>query len=146
MSKKSGKGYTVDFPAPDHVSEELLRQVMPDLVEIVAERAREIVPRRRGTLGNSIETRVEEEGARGAVAATARHAHLVHEGTTHHPLRATGRAMVIATGAGLQLRKSAEHPGTRAQPFLRDALEQSGPEILQALTGNEVALERAVKE
>lgn len=144
MSKKKGKGYTVEFAPPEDVSRELVRQVMPELTQIVAERAREIVPRRTGKLGNSIETRIEEDGAQGAIAATARHAHLVHEGTTRHPLRTTGRAMVVATAAGLLLRRSATHPGTRAQPFLRDALEQSVGEIMQKLTGNEAALEKAV--
>jgi len=139
-----GKGYSVDFPNPQQVSKDLVREVMPGLVEVVADKARDLVPTQSGKLKNSIEGRTEQGGLRGAVAARARHAHLVHEGTAGHPIPVRqARALVIRSGGQYLIRASAQYPGTRRQPFLTDALKQSEGEISRALSG-EGPLRKAV--
>ena len=141
------KGYEITFPDVGKVSTELLAELMPAMVHVVAVRAKERAPRRTGKLANSIEERVEEDGARGAVAAVARHAHLVHDGTGAHPIVAKhGKALTVFAG-GVVLRKSAQHSGSKGQPFLREALEESGGDLAEALRGGgEAALKRAIGE
>lgn len=139
------KGYEIKFPDVGKVSKSLVAELMPAMVHVVAVKAADKAPRRTGKLANSIEERVEEDGARGAVAATARHAHLVHEGTAAHPIVAKHSKALTVFSGGVALRKSAQHPGSKAQPFLRDALEESGGALADALRGGgEASLKRAI--
>ena len=148
MVETAGRGYSVKFPEAERVSRELVKSLLPDAVHLVATRARANAPRQTGGLAESIEERVEEDVPRGAVAATARHSFIIHQGTKSHPAMAkNSRALTIYTGgAGVVFRKSMEHPGTKGQPFLTDAIEDSRQEIAQALQGNEGALKRAIED
>ena len=149
MPETAGKGYRVTFPDAERVSRGLLKSLLPDMVHLVAVRARERAPRQSGKLAESIEERVEDEGPRGVVAATARHAFIVHQGTESHPeVAKNSRALTIYGGNSGRpvFRKSMQHPGTKGQPFLTDAMEQSKAEIGQALQGNEKALKQAIED
>lgn len=142
-----GRGYEINFPEAGKVAKGLLKSLLPDIVELVARTARANAPRQSGGLAESIEGRVEDEGPRGVVAAKARHAFIVHEGTASHPILVKdGPALSISMANSGQpvLRKSAQHPGNRGQPFLTDAIEQEKAAILAALAGNERALAEAI--
>ncbi len=145
-----GRGYEIKFPEAKKVAQGLLKSLLPDMVELVAIRARADAPRQSGGLADSIEGRVEEEGPRGVIAATARHAFIVHQGTKAHGpvLTKDSKALTIYSGASGRpvLRKSMQHPGTKGQPFLLDALEESKGAILQGLAGNEGALKEAIED
>lgn len=143
-----GRGYEIKFPEARKVSQGLLKSLLPEMVELVAIRARAIAPRQSGGLAESIEGRVEEEGPRGVIAATARHAFIVHQGTkAHTALAKDSKALTIYSGASGRpvLRKSMQHPGTKGQPFLTDAVEESKGPILSGLSGNERALKEAIE-
>ena len=91
-------------------------------------------------LSKSLGARVERSGDRGIVYARARHAYLVHEGAAAHRIPKAGKArkskhLVIPTAGGMVFRQSAQHPGTKGQPFLKDALE-----------GSRAAVERVLRE
>lgn len=147
MAKR--KGFEVNFPEARGVSQALVKSLLPDMVELVARTAGANAPRgASGELAESIEGRVEEEGPRGVIAATARHAFIVHEGTASHPILVKeGPALSIsAMNSGRPvLRKSAQHPGTKGQPFLTDAIEENKGAILAGLSGNERALKEAIE-
>lgn len=138
------RGYTVDFPEAQGVSLALVKSLLPDIVHVVAVRARQKAPRRSGDLAESIEERVEEDVPRGVVAATARHSFIVHEGTKSHPVAARDSKALTIWSGGIVMRKSAEHPGTKGQPFITEAVEESRTEIAQGLQGNERALKEAI--
>lgn len=139
------KGYTIDLPDPATVAADLVRELMPELTKIVAEDAKVRAPKKSGKLANSIEDRLEDGGMKGAVAAKAPHAHLVHEGTHAHMTTTSKRALVIPTAAGVLLRRSASHPGAKKQPFLTDALEGNAAAIAEAFrTKGESILQKAI--
>ncbi len=144
--KTKGKGFSVEFPLPQDVAEEIVKQTMPVLVEVVADKAHELVPRRSGRLEAGLEGRVEQGGLRGAIADHARHAHLVHEGTRAHSIYVRkARSLRFYSGAGYLFRREVLHPGARGQPFLTEAVRQSRDKIEQALAGEgESILAKAV--
>lgn len=121
-------GYHIDLPDPRQLSDDLVREVMPRATELVKDRAVKEAP--RGPTGNlraGIEERIEKRGLQGVVASTAPHTFLVHEGVKPHTTRVKKkRALKLPSG---RLRASAPHPGTKGQPFLTDALEQSRPDL-----------------
>ncbi len=145
--KTKGRGFSVDFPLPGDVSDELVKQAMPVLVEMVTDRAHDLVPRQTGKLEAGLEGRVEQGGLRGAIADHARHAHLVHEGTRVHTIHVRkSRALHFYSGAGYVFRGEVLHPGARGQPFLTEAVRQSQGEIEQALSGRgDAILGKAIK-
>jgi hypothetical protein len=104
---------------------------MPKATALVKDRALKLAP--LGPTGNlraGIEERIEQGGLRGAVASTARHSYIVHEGTKPHPVTLQHkRALKIPAGGGVVLRAHAQHPGNRGQPFLTDAVSQSEREL-----------------
>jgi hypothetical protein len=138
-------GYRIDLPDPRQLSEDLVRAVMPRATELVKDRAVKEAPRgRTGNLRAGIEARVEKGGLQGAVASTARHTFLVHEGVKpHRTVVDKKRALKLPSG---HLRASAPHPGTRGQPFLTKALEESKPDLERLFRQDgEALLGKAVK-
>jgi len=136
------KSYRLDkleVPDLDRITPAIVRRAMPAIVEVVKDRARQLAPvstkQHSNKLRDSIEGDVYDGGRRGEVAATAPHAHLVHDGTASHRITTRKRALAIYTRAAghVLLRKGAYHPGSRAQPFLAEAGRQSGPDIARAL-------------
>lgn len=93
--------------------------------------ARTRCPVKTGTLRDSIVKRAVEETSTGLgirVVATAKYALFVHEGTTPHVIYAKNSSVLAfnwpngPNGPGVYFFKQVNHPGTKAVPFLRDAL------------------------
>lgn len=144
------KRYRLDrLEVPDlpGLTEAIGRLAMPEAVETVTRRAREVAPQspkpHPNKLRDRIEGRIEDSGRKGIIAARAPHAHLVHDGTKSHLERAKKRAMVIPVTGGFVLRRTARHPGARAQPFLRRAAEDCREDLHRILRK---AAERAMRE
>ncbi len=128
MMAKEGRGYRIELPDPEKLSAELVRAAMPRATELVKDRAVKEAPvGPTGNLRRGIEARVEKGGLQGVVASTARHTFLVHEGAKAHGIKIVKkRALKLQSGL---LRASAQHPGTKGQPFLVKALEESKADL-----------------
>lgn len=118
------------FPDLGEIPESLVRRAMPDIVRAVEEEARRQAPRRSGQLREKIHGVVLPGGLTGAVQATSRHAHLVHDGTAAHAITAAPKGhLSIPSGGHLYVRQSADHPGAKANPFLDRAADESQSEV-----------------
>lgn len=141
----------VQLPQSDAVSAAAAKAAMPHIVRVVAEEAARRAPvGRTKRLKDSIEGKVDQGGRRGVVAATAPHAHLVHEGTKAHATalkrRSKARALAIPVRGRLVFRHSAEHPGSKRQPFLTEAVTHSRGQIERVLRQHgEQIIERATR-
>jgi HK97 gp10 family phage protein len=135
MSPTEGR---IVFPDADASSKAIQKAMMPTAVGIVKQRALELVPRRTGKLAQKIESRIEQGGQQGIVAARGRYAHLVHQGTKRHAIKhRKKKALRIRSGGLLFIRAQVrEHPGQRGQPFLTDALEDSRAQV-EAVLGRD---------
>ena len=100
-----------------------------DEAQAVADRARQLAPRDSGRLAQAIDVeRARDTAGRFApgwrVTCDVPYAIYVHEGTRPHPI--VGRPLLAffwdRIGAFVVLPR-VNHPGTSAQPFLRDALD-----------------------
>lgn len=98
-------------------------------VEAVAHLARQIAPRRTGLLASSIKAdRNRNERGQYAfgynVYTRVAYAGYVHEGTGPSPRWPNNRTVMKFLGSrgDIVYRDFVMHPGTRAQPFLQDAL------------------------
>lgn len=138
--------------APDEL-EKALRDAMNDAVHIVHMAAEEKVPRRTGRLAASIGSRPTPRfGAEliGSVGVSmepppygdafefAPYAKAVEEGASAHVIRARGRARggkkaLWWKGARHPVH-SVHHPGMKAQPFLRPALDDNHHRIRSAFS------------
>lgn len=113
----------------------LAAQVQPKLFRAaaaitrkIAAQARQDVPVRTGNLGRSIEEdALVADGplkVKTGVTAKANYAVFVHEGTAPHTIRArNARALAFTVDGRRVFAKSVRHPGTRPNPFLRQAAE-----------------------
>jgi hypothetical protein len=133
------KKYRLDkFEMPDILAMEpkLRSKVMRAAVKIARNVARELVNVRTGALKKALTYSVGRGGVTGKVRAPkAPYAHLVHDGTSSHTIQASTKE---AARAGWQLYHGStftkvRHPGSRGNPFLVDAGEQSRPEIERAM-------------
>lgn len=146
------------FPELKRVPEEVLVKAMPRVVQAVTEAAKAGAPKRRGegsskSIVRRITGKVEREGLRGVVYARAPHSHLIEFGVQGHALtpgsgkrrrRKGFRAMTVYGDPGI-LRRSAQHPGHRAQPFMEPAPEKAQAETNRILQQEgDRALEEAV--
>lgn len=142
-SRYSARLFAVDWPEGEGASKELLRLAMVDMVQVVYAEAEERVPKGRGrsspkSLLSKLGTRLEKGGEVGVIWDKAKHAYIVHEGTKAHRIpHATKprrkKHLVIMRGGSPLFRQSASHPGTKGQPFLRDALKESRQELNRLL-------------
>lgn len=97
--------------------------------EAVADTARRLAPRRSGELARRIDVEQNRQAGRFApgwsVVCDAPYALFVHEGTRPHPIVARRAPLLVfyweRVGAVVAFPR-VNHPGTRAQPFLADAL------------------------
>lgn len=97
-------------------------------------RARKLAPSSNGKLIQSI---VEKTGIlKGEIAVNAQHAGSVEFGSKPHIIKPkTKKALAFKPGAGFRswdesgriVVKSVKHPGTKAQPYLRPAMEAEAP-------------------
>jgi hypothetical protein len=131
--------FTLDWPDNETHSREVLRAAMWDMVQVVYAEAEDRAPvGQTKNLKKSLGARVEKQGERGIIYARARHAYLVHEGAAAHAIPKAGKArksrfLAIPTSGGLVYRGSAQHPGTKGQPFLREAMEDSRRDLERVL-------------
>ncbi|WNM68779.1 hypothetical protein SEA_SOOS_49 [Gordonia phage Soos] len=104
------------------------------LVRATANAAKIKAPVRTGVLRNSITypttprttgMKVESE-----VVATAPYAAFVHDGTRPHVIKPRNASVLrFPAGGGIVYAAHVNHPGTRARPFLRNALNQEAPRL-----------------
>ena len=88
-----------------------------------------------GNLRSSIGSRFKNGGLTGIVEATAAHAAFVEFNTRPHIIRAKrAKFLRFKKGGTYHFRKSVQHPGTTAQPFMRPALEVEKPYFIRDLT------------
>lgn len=121
---------TFEFPNLGEIPERVIRRAMPEIVAAVEQIAKDEAPERSGKLRAKIHGVVLRGGLEGAVQATARHAHLVHDGTAGHgiaPKRA--KHLRIPSSGRALFRQSAAHPGAKANPFLDRARDKSQGEV-----------------
>ena len=148
----------LEIPDLESIPVEARKRGMREAVKAVARIAREKAPDsgnaheggklgKKGKLKRSITYAVRKQGKQGIIRAKAPHAHLVHDGTRPHVIRAKSRAtagraaglftrrkaIAIPIGGRLVFRKEVRHPGARAQPFLTEAAEQGAEAVAQAL-------------
>jgi HK97 gp10 family phage protein len=145
------------IPDLESIPVETRKKGMREAVKTVSKIVRETAPdsgqahtsgrKRDIKLKKSIRWGVRKQGRQGIVRATAPHAHLVHDGTRPHVIRAKSRAsagraaglftrrraMAMPIGGHLVFRKFVRHPGAKAQPFLTEAAEQGAEAVAQVL-------------
>ena len=106
------------------------------------------VPVRSGLLRKAIRYTVSRGALQAKVRATkAPHAHLVHDGTKAHTIHAKTKE---SARAGWQIyhgsiHTAVKHPGSRGNPFMTDAAEESSAEVERVMkqTAKEVLAEVA---
>jgi HK97 gp10 family phage protein len=124
--------YSTDLVDPELIASDLLQATMRAATRVVAKAARSNAPKRSGALRKSIRATVRQKGKNAAVAAKAPHAHLVHDGTKAHVIKAkNGKALKL--GPFTYITGAVNHPGAKAQPFLMDAAEQSRGSVEAAI-------------
>lgn len=104
----------------------------------IADLARSRVPVASGELRKSIRIKTSARG--GKVTATvvagnrkAWYAHLVEWGTRVHTIRGTANTgLKFLSKVGVVVRNAVEHPGARAKPFMRPALDAGQRPALEA--------------
>lgn len=97
-----------------------------DTTRKVLNRARVLTPVRTGTLRASLRMvmMVRRTYVQGRVETSIKYATYVHEGTKAHNIQARRKQYLkfLAAPGEVIFRKMVRHPGTRARPFLRQAL------------------------
>jgi hypothetical protein len=63
--------------------------------------------------------------AKGEVVAGAKYAAAVHDGTVPHIIRAVRKKVLADRRAGKIFGKVVQHPGTRPQPFMAEAVQKN---------------------
>lgn len=107
---------------------------LPEVTRItrrVLNRAKVLAPVDTGRLRSSgrMDIRVTSVGPTGSVTFPVSYAQFVHEGTRAHVIRARRKKALRFTGRGgvVVFRRQVNHPGTRARPFLEQALAEIAP-------------------
>lgn len=83
-----------------------------------------------GHLRNSIHTKVT--GLEGVVSTNVKYAKIIEEGSRPHVIRAKNKKYLYWNGASHPV-KQVNHPGTKAYPFLKPALDTEIPVFLHNL-------------
>jgi HK97 gp10 family phage protein len=141
-SKGGQKRFMLDkleMPELEALEKIARRKVMYNAAKIVALRVREIVPvgaqKHKNKLSKSIRYRAFADGLKSQVASKAPHAHLVHDGTKAHDIRAhsheTARSgWMFYHGSE---RSTVHHPGAQGFPFLIEARDQTIHEVEEGM-------------
>jgi len=100
-------------------------RVMAKVVTNLERLAKRRAPVKRGTLRRSITHRVEAGGDRGIVGTNLDYAKPVHEGSKPHIIRPKAAKMLRfqTAGGAVVYTKMVRHPGTRPNPFLKNAMQ-----------------------
>lgn len=102
---------------------------MDETTERVAEKARELAPRDTGTLANSIKVTYEANKGRGGsrwyIVADTPYAKYVGRGTGPHPIEPKNKGILKfpVKGGTIVYTRSVQHPGTKPNNFMQEALE-----------------------
>ncbi len=125
---------------PEKLERKILRQALRQGANVILRDARARVPVKSGALQKSL--RVSTSARRGQVRAKivagsnkkggAFYAHIVEGGAKAHVIKGR-KGKRLAFGAKLIYPTQVRHPGARAQPFLRPALEQSANAAVEAV-------------
>ena len=136
--KGGNKRYELDrleMPELEAIEKVARRKVMYNAAKIIALRVRKIAPdsnrRHKGKLKRTIRYRAYANGLKSKVASKAPHAHLVHDGTKAHNIFAKTPETAKANWRLYHgsTRSPVHHPGSKAQPFLLDARDQTREEV-----------------
>lgn len=111
-----------------------VHRLMVRLQRNVANSAKQRSPVDTGNLRNSITIqplRVVGSAISGGVSADANYAMFVHDGTKPHVIRPkkAGGVLRFTVGGSVVFARSVNHPGTKARPFLMNALESEAPKL-----------------
>lgn len=97
----------------------------------VARGAKQRAAVRSGKLKKSIKTGFDRRKPEGAVRVKTSYAHIVEFGAKAHTIRAKNKkALTIAQGGALALRKSARIPARKGRPFIKPAFEAEETKIV----------------
>lgn len=139
-----GQVFEVRGTIPDlaNVGKDAAILALPAIVTAVKEQAKEEAPKKRGlsskkSIVSRIGGKVRKPGIEGVVWSNAPHSHLIELGTKAHSLagikgKKKGKVMRIF-GSGDILRRSAQHPGSRANPYMERAIPNANRQIEQIL-------------
>lgn len=109
------------------------RAALPEVTKItrkVLNRAKVLAPVDTGRMRSSgrMDIRITAVGPAGSVTFPVSYAKFVHEGTRAHVIRARRKKALKFMGrGGVVIRRQVRHPGTRARPFLEQALQEIAP-------------------
>jgi len=125
----------LEMPELEAMGKLARRKVLYNAAKIIALRVRIIAPdsgkSHKGKLKKTITYRAFANGLKSQVASKAPHAHLVHDGTKRHNIFAHSRETAqdnwrLYHGS---TRSAVHHPGSKAQPFLIEARDQTRDEV-----------------
>lgn len=131
----------LDLRSDGQINAVASRAALPEIVKItrkVLNRARVLAPVRTGRLRSSgrMDILITSVGPTGKVTFPVSYARFVHEGTRAHVIRAKKKKALKFKGAGggFVYRRKVNHPGTKARPFVEDALREIAPPLGFAVT------------
>lgn len=109
-------------------------QAVSRLTRAVVASAKMKAPVKTGLLRNSITApatpTVSGMSVKSTVVATAPYAGFVHDGTRPHVIRPRNASVLrFPTRSGIVFAAHVNHPGTKARPFLRNAIEEQAPRM-----------------
>lgn len=126
----------LDLHSDGRINAVASRAALPEVTKItrrVLNRAKVLAPVDTGRLRSSgrMDIRITAVGPTGSVSFPVSYARYVHEGTRAHVIRAKNKKTLRfkGRGGGWVFRKKVNHPGTRARPFVEQALLEIAPPL-----------------
>jgi HK97 gp10 family phage protein len=120
---------------PVKMEKNIMRSALRAGAKVIADEAKANVPVKDGDLRDSI--RVSTRAKRGQVTASAKagnkkafYWHFVEFGTAAHTIKAKNGKSLFFNGSNV---RSVRHPGARAKPFMRPALDSKSTEAIRAV-------------
>lgn len=116
--------------APSNASKGIQTAVAKTVLTVERD-AKKLAPVNKGTGGGNLRQsiRSSSNGMSGSVEVGASYAVPVHEGTRPHVIMAKKARVLANRRTGQMFGKRVNHPGTKAQPFLREAVETNAEKI-----------------
>jgi len=117
--------------APERAAKGISRAVEQSVFLVEGE-AKRLAPVNKQTGGGNLRQSIKasmKTSYVGEVDVGAKYAAAVHEGTRPHVIEARNKKVLANRRQGQFFGKKVNHPGTKAQPFLREAAEKSALRI-----------------
>lgn len=118
---------------PAKVEKNIMRSALRAGVNVLKDAAKQNVPVKSGDLRRSIKVSTGSRG--GIVTAKVQtnmwYAHFVEFGTAAHTIKAKGKGMLAFGGI---FARAINHPGAKAKPFMRPALDSRTDAAIEAVT------------